>query len=86
MKKRRSPWPWERSGREKQCPVAVFATLSLPHSRHRICLACLVVQELILSRHICVIDICFVDVAFCFFSYHGNFNIMTKHLLFLLEP
>lgn len=81
-----TPWPWEGGGQERQCPVTVLATPCLPHSRHRICLVWLVVQELILCRHMCVIDVCFVDVAFCFFSYHGNFNIMTKHLLFLLEP
>lgn len=39
-----------------------------------------------------LIDVCFVDVSFCgvccfvFFSYHGNFSIMTKHLLSLSEP
>lgn len=82
------PWLWGQAAHVSppvtRCPCP--AQGGHPGAQGAMILAWPGADELMLHGQRRVIDVCFVDVSFCFFSYHGNFNIMTKHLLFLLEP
>lgn len=82
------PWFWDQAAHVSppvtRCPCP--AQGGHPGAQGAMILAWPGADELMLHGQRRVIDVCFVDVSFCFFSYHGNFHIMTKHLLFLLEP